>query len=282
MSSAIVKNGRYTVEPLYQWDVNQVLEIRGLSLPTRPEIHFTNASMERVIVRQSTMDDTGIITVDVPNSLLQKPYKITAYVCIYEGETFESLYTIDIPVKARKKPADYTIEYDNEIYSFNKLENMVKTATVRYDEINTKYAEALALTLDAKDKFKTAIENAEQSKKDYDNAVNVYNNSAKIVADFVDNYDDILSLMGSKANKSTVVEFTLLATDWNGNTYSFENSYPVDTYDIEIALNSTATTEQAEAFNSAQIVGSATSNVVTAFGNVPTVDIPIVIKAVAK
>lgn len=42
------------------------------------------------------------------------------------------------------------------------------------------------------------------------------------------------------------------------------------------------TTAQAEAFNGAQIVGSATSNVVKAYGIVPTVDIPVIVKAVRK
>lgn len=77
---------------------------------------------------------------------------------------------------------------------------------------------------------------------------------------------------------------TLLASNWDSalKTYSFESDYPMTTYDIEIALDSTATTEQAEAFNGAQIVGSATSNTIKAYGDVPTVDIPIILKVVRK
>lgn len=56
MKSVIVKNDRYTVDPLYQWDINQVLEIRGLSLPSVPEIHFANEAMDRSIPRQATTD----------------------------------------------------------------------------------------------------------------------------------------------------------------------------------------------------------------------------------
>ena len=85
-----------------------------------------------------------------------------------------------------------------------------------------------------------------------------------------------------KANKSTISSSTMSASGWGGSVYSFESTYPHATYDIEIALDSTATSEQAEAFNGAQIVGSATSNVVKAYGIVPTVDIPICIKAVMK
>ena len=82
----------------------------------------------------------------------------------------------------------------------------------------------------------------------------------------------------------TVVTASLLASAWNAatKTYSFETTYPNASYDIEVALNSTATTAQAEAFNGAQIVGSAASNTIKAYGDVPTVDIPIILKVVTK
>lgn len=133
MSVVTVQKDRYTVDPLYQWDLNQVLEIRGLSLPSIPEIHFTNEAMDRAIVKQATMNGAGVITVDVPNSLLQKPYKIKAYVCVHEGDTFETLYLIEVPVKARKKPNDYTLEDDLEVYSFNTLENLVNNTVANVE-----------------------------------------------------------------------------------------------------------------------------------------------------
>ena len=289
MNSVIVENGRYTVDSLYQWDKNQELEIRGLSLPSIPEIHFTNEAMDKSIPRQATMNDAGIITVMIPNSLLQKPYTIKAYVCIYEGDTFKSLYAVNIPVKARKQPIDYTIENDEEIYSFNRLENLLNNTVTnlveeytkveaRYNEVNAKYEETDKKYTDAVISLETASAKAEESKKNYDDAAKAYADASKIL----ENSSDILETLNTKANKSTVVTATLSASGWIGNTYSFESAYPSSAYDIEISLNSTATAVQAETFNSAQIVGSATTNVVTAFGEVPTVDIPIIIKAVAK
>ena len=88
--------------------------------------------------------------------------------------------------------------------------------------------------------------------------------------------------LNTKENKATITTATLLASGWNDGTYSFETDYPVTTYDLEIALDSTATSEQAEAFNGAQIVGSATSNIIKAYGIVPTVNIPVVLKVVRK
>ena len=128
MATVNVEKSTYTVEPLYQWDVNQGLVIYGLSLASVPEVHFTNALMGKAIVRQATMDKAGVISVEVPNSLLQKPYSLQAYICTYEGSTFETQYKIEIPVKPRSKPEDYTLEDDPEVYSFNALENQVVNA----------------------------------------------------------------------------------------------------------------------------------------------------------
>ena len=95
-------------------------------------------------------------------------------------------------------------------------------------------------------------------------------------SDFSGKYKDLI-------NKPTVSATTLLVSDWYSTClYSFELDYPNSNYDIEIALDSTATSEQVEAFNGAQIVGSATSNIIKAYGDVPTVDIPIIIKVVTK
>ena len=88
--------------------------------------------------------------------------------------------------------------------------------------------------------------------------------------------------LNTKENKATITTATLLLSGWNDGTYSFETDYPEATYNLEIALDSTATTAQAEAFNGAQIVGSATSNIIKAYGDVPTVDIPIILKVVTK
>lgn len=118
----------YVTDSLYQWDVNQDLIINGLNLSVAPEIHFANANMERAIVRQSTLE-SGVVTVRIPNSLLQEALTIKAYVGLYEGETFNVIETIEIPVIAKARPSDYVIEdTDGEIYSFKALENEIVNA----------------------------------------------------------------------------------------------------------------------------------------------------------
>lgn len=126
--------GNYIVDSLYQWDKNQVLEIEGLALEVIPEIHFSNLNMRRSIVKQATIED-GIIKADIPNSLLQQPLFITAYIGIYEGEKFNTIETVIIPVIPRTKPEDYVLENDEEVYSFVKLENELANK-VTYQEFN--------------------------------------------------------------------------------------------------------------------------------------------------
>jgi hypothetical protein len=163
-----VDKHNYTVEPFYQWDRNQVLTIYGLSLPSTPEVHFYNTAMDRAIVRQATMDSAGVITVSVPNGLLQKPYTIQVYVCTYAGSTFETQYKLEIPVKARTQPADYTLEDDQEVYSFNALENQVVNALTRLDRETTAATKALNEATTAQKAAETAYKNA---KEDVDKAV---------------------------------------------------------------------------------------------------------------
>lgn len=117
----------YVTDSLYQWDLNQDLVINGLNLTTAPEIHFSNANMDRAIVRQSTLEG-GVVTVRIPNSLLQEALTIKAHVGIYEGEVFRTVEIVEIPVRAKARPFDYTMSDDDEIYSFKALEYKIKTA----------------------------------------------------------------------------------------------------------------------------------------------------------
>lgn len=127
----------YVTDSLYQWDLNQTLSVPGLNLATAPEVHFSNANMDKAIVRQATLTN-GVVYVDIPNSLLQDPLTIKAYIGIYEGATFKVIEEISIPIRPKERPADYRIEStDGEIYSFEALRNALgnKADNARVDNI---------------------------------------------------------------------------------------------------------------------------------------------------
>lgn len=123
----------YFTDTLYQWDINRNLVISGLNISTAPEIHFSNANMDRAIVRPATLVD-NVVTVQIPNSILQSPLLINAHVGIYEGDTFKVIEKIEIPVISRPRPLDYKLENtDEELYSFSKLENQIANLQATVD-----------------------------------------------------------------------------------------------------------------------------------------------------
>lgn len=115
----------YVTDSLHQWETNRTLTVTGLNLTKVPEVHFWNASSGGAIVRQATMKN-HVITVGIPNSLLQDSLRIIADIGIYEGNEFKIVERVEIPVIASKRPGDYQIEdTDEEIHSFARLENMI-------------------------------------------------------------------------------------------------------------------------------------------------------------
>lgn len=133
----------YVTDSLYQWDLNQVLSVSGLNLSVVPEVHFSNANMDKAIVRQATKVN-NVVRVTIPNSLLQDPLTIYAHIGIYEGDTFKVVERVDIPVIPKNRPSDYRIEdADEEIYSFNALENLVTNAVASVDQKCNQTVEAV-------------------------------------------------------------------------------------------------------------------------------------------
>lgn len=79
-------------------------------------------------------------------------------------------------------------------------------------------------------------------------------------------------------------ETTLAANKWNTESkeYSLEDEYPSTTYDIEISLAPSATSDQMNAAAGANMVGSASRNVITALGTVPETAISVIVHIVNK
>lgn len=97
----------------------------------------------------------------------------------------------------------------------------------------------------------------------------------------LDQYADIIA--GILMFEITNTTGTLSASGWSNGSYSFESTYPISQYDIDIQPDGDSiTAEQLEAWSAAMLVGSITANKVRALGDVPTVDIPIIIKAMKK
>lgn len=218
MIDARVTKDRYTIDPLYQWDKNQVLQIYGLSLPSIPEIHFSNKTMNNAIVKQASMDKAGVVSVDIPNSLLEQSHDIIVYICTYEGDAFKCLYKMIIPVNPKKKPDDYiTPPDDEEIYSYNALENLFVNSLAlsidNYEKAKTDYQNMSGEISRATKTLETATEALNKATADFDTAKSELTQAKAILEDAAgdlteatDNYNAALDAYNqSAANLDAVV-----------------------------------------------------------------------------
>ena len=100
--------------------------------------------------------------------------------------------------------------------------------------------------------------------------------------DLASDVQNSLNAVADKSNKPTFSQYTILTSGWSSGVYSFESDFPSATYDIEIELDSTATESQVEAWSSAKVTAVFGTNTMKALGDVPTVDIPVIVKKVIK
>ncbi len=102
-----------TVKPgLTQWDKGQKLEIGGLELPAVAQVHFANSEADSAIIHMAYKQDNGNSEVLIPNSLLQEPHDIRAYIYVTDENEGKTVKTIHVPVTPRTKPDDFISEPD--------------------------------------------------------------------------------------------------------------------------------------------------------------------------
>lgn len=99
------------------------------------------------------------------------------------------------------------------------------------------------------------------------------------------NITDLQTALDDKANKPTYVKVIMYPEHFDIETkiYTmFERTYPASRYDLTIEPSDECSIEQYYAWSDAQIVGSATSNNLKAYGTVPAVTIPLIIGVIRK
>lgn len=106
----------YAEAKVKQWDYGQQLGIQGLKLPTSVEIHFAvSGSSEDAKVRVGTTAD-GITTVPIPDSVLEQPKDIMAYIYLTDENSGKTVNTIRIKNSARPKPEIHNTPEEAELF----------------------------------------------------------------------------------------------------------------------------------------------------------------------
>ena len=132
----------YQTESLTQWDSNQILEISGVKYTTTPALHFANLKSKKALVVMPTVSD-GVLTVEIPNSLLRQPYPIYAYIYSYDNNAGITDITITIPVAERVQPDDYIFSADKSVSTLaelnSKVDELIATKSAELDEVATQF-----------------------------------------------------------------------------------------------------------------------------------------------
>lgn len=114
------------VPTVTQYDYGQHLKITGLSLPAAVEFHFKNANTSELLLVVGTTTNE-VTTVQIPNSLLNEPHNITAYIFLSDGESGKTAYRIDINMRVRPAPEEISTDPDDPHY-INGLSELIASA----------------------------------------------------------------------------------------------------------------------------------------------------------
>ena len=96
---------------LWQWDTGVQLCIQGLELTEAPLVHWGRVNECTAMVVEGTMED-GQVTCQIPDELIGEKmpgnYCVDAWIYVTDGEAGRTIRSIQITVKARKRPDSYT------------------------------------------------------------------------------------------------------------------------------------------------------------------------------
>lgn len=131
------------IEYLTQWDSNQTIYFNNPGLSEAPIIHFCNTKSKTAYAVKSELLDSDTIKTEIPNLLLQQPYRIYVYLHeYYTGEMIgKTLYCGKIDVREKTKPNDYFYVENVKPVNVIALAQEVRELKSRVAELEDEIAE---------------------------------------------------------------------------------------------------------------------------------------------
>ena len=111
---------------LWQYDKGQTLVLENLDYTVSPEVHFATSSSKEALVVTGTFKN-GTLSVRVPDALLLEARKIIVYLYINGSNAQETVKTLDIFVRPRKKPDDYIYTDGMYVISLESINHAIRT-----------------------------------------------------------------------------------------------------------------------------------------------------------
>ena len=130
----IYKNPLYT---LYQWDVNQFVNVVGINPDMPVSVQFWRVGQTEALVVESIVSG-NTVTAAIPNELLREPGELVVYIWQdtgtgeQKGGRTETYF--NIPIKERAQPSDYIYDDNVEYISVKTVIEDAKKATTAAQE----------------------------------------------------------------------------------------------------------------------------------------------------
>lgn len=234
----------------------------------------TNTSVQSALENRYTKDQTDTLLSakfdTVKANELVKTIQFNGDTGVFTITTQGGIVTT-IDTLLEKVPAAFSLEGNKLVLT---LEDGTKQEADLSAFIDTYKSEAIsAAAADATTKANTAQSNAVASAKTYTDT-----EIGKVNTNVSANTSAISTLTTNKANKATSVTATILAANWSDTSYILSVTGVTETSNQEILPAIDITAEQLEALQAANIQdgGQAAGSItLKAFGDVPTIDIPV-------
>lgn len=220
---------------LTQWDIDQSLIIKNTGLSSSPVFHFYNQNSKEAYVVSSTLEN-DVITVHIPNVLLQEGIPIVACLYAYSSLTSgKTLATVKIPVRPRPKPSEYKYVENIDVVSVVQLKKDIADEIASLEDLKVELNQDISTIKSEFSNIKEEFEGYKPlidakipiAEKGAANGVAELDTSGKVPASQLPSYvDDVIE--GTYATFPEVGETgkiyldteTNLAWRWSGTRYA--------------------------------------------------------------
>lgn len=125
-----------TAPGLTQYDTGQIISMTGTGITTETvQVHFAASGQSGAIVKTGTVLG-GVITAEIPDSVLAMGRTITAWAYVIDGDARETRYTAVLPVVNRARPQDYISPAEPPYLTANELNDRIVTAETAVTELS--------------------------------------------------------------------------------------------------------------------------------------------------
>lgn len=247
-------------------------EITYLFIPTAPNTGFRK---DRVVLRLNLADRTFQLAIKegTPHATNPQPPALERYSLEQSGDWYELGLAI-VTVRA----GVVTVTQD-DILDTRLNTNDCGIVHALIEQVDT---------TDIWDQYYSYWQQQQQAANDWAttqiNLFTQYANTKKSEMDKVvfDAYTIVNDLRNDGFEKVALYKYyTMQASKWSNKQYDFTD-YPANLYNISIQPSEKCTLAQLEAWGEAKIVGNVSANKAIAYGDVPTIDIPIILKYTLK